>query len=112
MGAARPGRKLALSGDTRPCDALVEAARQADVLIHESTFSDDDQARALETRHSTAREAGRVAQQAAARRLILTHLSSRYDTDFGRLLSQAREEFQGPVDVAHDGFTMDVPVRE
>jgi len=112
MGAARPGRKLALSGDTRPCDALVEAAHQADVLIHESTFSDDDQARALETRHSTAREAGRVAQQAGVHRLILTHLSSRYDTDFGRLLTQAREEFQGPVEVAHDGLTVDISVRE
>jgi len=112
MGAARTGRKLVLSGDTRPCDALVEAARQADVLIHESTFSDDDQARALETRHSTAREAGRVAQQAGAHRLILTHLSSRYDTDFGRLLTQAREEFQGPVEVAHDGLTVDISVRE
>jgi ribonuclease Z len=112
MGTARAGRKLALSGDTRPCDALVEAAHQADILIHESTFSDDDQARALETRHSTAREAGRVAQQAGVHRLILTHLSSRYDTDFGRLLAQAREEFQGPVDVAYDGLTLDVPVRE
>ena len=61
MGAARPGRKLVLSGDTRPCEAMAEAARQADILIHESTFSDDDQARALETRHSTAREAGRIA---------------------------------------------------
>jgi len=112
MGPTRPGRKLVLSGDTRPCDAMVEAARQSDILIHESTFSDDDQARALETRHSTAREAGRVAQQAGTQRLILTHLSSRYDTDFARLLAQAREEFSGPVEVAHDGMTVDVPVRE
>jgi len=53
-----------------------------------------------------------VAQQAGARRLILTHLSSRYDTDFGRLLAQAREEYPGPVDVAHDGMTVEIPVRE
>ena len=112
MGPSRPGRKLVLSGDTRPCEAMVEAARNADILVHESTFSDDDQARALETRHSTAREAGRVAHQAGARRLILTHLSSRYDTDFGRLLAQAREEYPGPVDVAHDGMTVEIPVRE
>jgi ribonuclease Z len=112
MGPSRPGRKLVLSGDTRPCEAMVEAAHNADVLVHESTFSDDDQARALETRHSTAREAGRVAHQAGARRLILTHLSSRYDTDFGRLLAQAREEYAGPVDVAHDGMTVEIPVRE
>jgi ribonuclease Z len=112
MGPSRPGRKLAISGDTRPCEALAEAARGADILIHESTFSDEDQARALETRHSTAREAGRIAQQAGVQRLILTHLSSRYDTDFGRLLSQAREEFTGPVEVAHDGMTVEIPVRE
>jgi ribonuclease Z len=112
MGPSRPGRRLVLSGDTRPCEAMVEAARNADILVHESTFSDDDQARALETRHSTAREAGRVAHQAGARRLILTHLSSRYDTDFGRLLAQAREEYAGPVDVAHDGMTVEIPVRE
>lgn len=112
MGPSRPGRKLVLSGDTRPCEAMVEAARNADVLIHESTFSDDDQARALETRHSTAREAGRVAQQAGVRRLVLTHLSSRYDTDFGRLLAQAREEYSGPVEVAHDGMTVEIPIRE
>jgi len=112
MGPTRPGRKLVLSGDTRPCEAMVEAAKEADVLIHEATFSDDDQARALETRHSTAREAGRVAHQAGTHRLILTHLSSRYDTDFGRLLAQAREEFSGPVEVAHDGMTIDVSVRE
>jgi ribonuclease Z len=112
MGPSRPGRKLVLSGDTRPCEAMVEAARNADILIHESTFSDDDQARALETRHSTAREAGRVAQHAGARRLLLTHLSSRYDTDFGRLLAQAREEYSGPVDVAHDGMTVEISVRE
>jgi ribonuclease Z len=112
MGPSRPGRKLVLSGDTRPCEAMVEAARNADILVHESTFSDDDQARALETRHSTAREAGRVAHQASARRLILTHLSSRYDTDFARLLAQAREEYAGPVDVAHDGMTVELPVRE
>ena len=112
MGPSRPGRKLVLSGDTRPCEAMVDAARNADILVHESTFSDDDQARALETRHSTAREAGRVAHQAGVRRLILTHLSSRYDTDFGRLLAQAREEYAGPVDVAHDGMTVEIPVRE
>ena len=112
MGPSRPGRKLVLSGDTRPCEAMVDAARNADILVHESTFSDDDQARALETRHSTAREAGRVAHQAGVRRLILTHLSSRYDTDFGRLLAQAREEYSGPVDVAHDGMTVEIAVRE
>ncbi|HEX8539056.1 MAG TPA: ribonuclease Z [Cystobacter sp.] len=112
VGEPRPGRRLVISGDTRPCPALVKASRDADLLIHESTFSDDEQARALETRHSTAREAAQVAREAGARRLILTHLSSRHDTDPSRLLTQAREEFKGPVEVAYDGLTVELPQRD
>lgn len=112
LGAARPGRRLVISGDTRPCASVVKAAKDADLLVHESTFSDDEQERALETRHSTAREAARVAREAGARRLVLTHLSSRHDTDPGRLLTQAREEFKGPVEVAFDGLTVELPLRD
>ncbi|QDE88026.1 ribonuclease Z [Myxococcus xanthus] len=112
LGAPRPGRRLVISGDTRPCPALVKAAKDADLLVHESTFSDDEQERALETRHSTAREAARVAREAGARRLVLTHLSSRHDTDPSKLLTQAREEYQGPVEVAFDGFTVELPLRD
>lgn len=112
LGHTRAGRKVTLSGDTRPCTGLVEAARGSDLLIHEATFSDDEQDRALETRHSTAREAGRVAREAGVRKLILTHLSSRHDVEFGRLLGQAREEFKGSVEVAYDGMSFDLPVKE
>jgi ribonuclease Z len=111
LGAARSGRKLAISGDTRPCASLMRAAKDADLLIHEATFSDDEQERALETRHSTAREAARVAREAGVRRLILTHLSSRHDTDPSKLLAQAREEYKGPTEVAHDGLTVELPLR-
>ncbi|CAM4197102.1 MULTISPECIES: ribonuclease Z [Corallococcus] len=112
LGESRSGRRLVISGDTRPCPSLVQAAKDADLLVHESTFSDDEQARALETRHSTAREAAQVAKDAGARRLILTHLSSRHDTDPGRLLTQAREAFKGPVEVAFDGLTVELPLRD
>jgi ribonuclease Z len=112
LGAARPGRRLVISGDTRPCASVVKAAKDADLLVHESTFSDDEQERALETRHSTAREAARVAREAGVRRLVLTHLSSRHDTDPGRLLTQAREEFKGAVEVAFDGLTVELPLRD
>jgi ribonuclease Z len=112
LGEPRAGRRLVVSGDTRPCGALAEAAKQADVLIHEATFSDDEQARALETRHSTAREAGRVAREAQAQRLILTHLSTRHDTDPSKLLQQAKEEFSGAVEVAYDGLSFEIPLRE
>ncbi|NOK36194.1 ribonuclease Z [Corallococcus exercitus] len=112
LGESRAGRRLVISGDTRPCPALVQAAKDADLLVHESTFSDDEQARAVETRHSTAREAAQVARDAGAKRLILTHLSSRHDTDPGRLLTQAREAFKGPVEVAFDGLTVELPLRD
>lgn len=112
LGAPRPGRKAVISGDTRPCANLIAAAKEADVLIHESTFSDEEQERALETKHSTAREAGRVAREAMVKRLVLTHLSSRHDVEFGRLLTQAREEFKGACEVAFDGLSFDVPLRD
>lgn len=112
LGPSRPGRKVVISGDTRPCDSLIAAAKEADLLIHEATFSDDEQERALETKHSTAREAGRVAKEANVRRLVLTHLSSRHDTDPLRLQTQAKEEFKGALDVASDGFTVELTVRE
>jgi ribonuclease Z len=105
----RRGRRVVVSGDSRPCAGTVEAARGADLLVHDSTFGDAEQARALETRHSTAREAGRVARDAGAARLLLTHLSTRYDRESGPLLEQARAEFPG-AEVAHDGLVVEVPL--
>jgi ribonuclease Z len=104
----RRGRRVAVTGDTRPCRGTVEAARGADVLVHDSTFSDAEQDRAEETYHSTAREAGRVAREAGAARLVLTHLSTRYDRDFAPLAEQARAEFSGALDVALDGMELEV----
>jgi len=112
LGGARPGRRLVISGDTRPCANLVQAARGCDLLIHEATFGDEEQARALETRHSTAREAATVGRDAQVRRLVLTHLSSRHDVEPGPLLAQAREAFSGQVEIAYDGLTLELPVRE
>jgi ribonuclease Z len=112
LGPTRTGRKAVISGDTRPCANLIAAAKDADLLIHEATFSDDEQERAQETRHSTGREAGRVAREANVRKLVLTHLSSRHDVDFGRLLAQSRDEFKGPVEVAWDGLTFELTPRD
>jgi ribonuclease Z len=105
---ARRGRRLVFSGDTRPCAGTVEAARGADLLVHDATFGDPEQARAEETFHTTAREAGRVARDAGAARLVLTHLSTRYDREWQPLLDQAREEFGGTVEVASDGLTIEL----
>jgi ribonuclease Z len=109
---ARRGRRVAVSGDTRPCAGTVEAARDADLLVHEATFGDAEEARARETMHSTAREAARVAREAGARRLVLTHLSTRYDQDPSPLLEQATAEYQGDLLVAHDGMGLEIPLPD
>jgi ribonuclease Z len=102
---------VVITGDTRPCAATVAAARGADLLVHDSTFGDAEADRALETLHSTARQAAQVAREAGVARLLLTHLSTRYDRDSGTLLTQARAEFDA-VEVAHDGLVVELPLPE
>jgi ribonuclease Z len=109
VGPTRPGRKVVISGDTRPTDATVVAAHQADVLVHEATFGDEDVQRAAQTGHSTARQAAQVAADAEVRLLALTHLSTRYRG--GELRDEAREVFAGTV-VPRDFDTIEVPLAE
>jgi ribonuclease Z len=108
VGTPRPGRKVVLSGDTRPTAALVEAAHGADLLVHEATFGDDEAERAKERGHSTAREAATVARQAGVRRLAITHFSARYSVNPSELVTQAREVFTETV-AARDGMEIEVP---
>jgi ribonuclease Z len=108
VGAPRPGRRIVYSGDTRPCRETVDAARAADVLIHDGTFGSDEADRARTTGHSTAREAAEVARRAGVRRLVLTHLSARYADDPRPLEREAREVFARS-QVAHDGMVVEVP---
>lgn len=91
MDAPRPGRRIVVTGDTRPCEAVVELARGATVLVHDSTFASSEQDRALATNHSTAREAAEIARAAGVGLLVLTHLSSRHSPR--ELLDEAREIF-------------------
>lgn len=77
-GPARRGRRIAYCTDTRPCASAVELARDADVLIHEATYLSDMLAEAEARQHSTAAGAARVAAEAGAGKLILTHFSTRY----------------------------------
>jgi ribonuclease Z len=109
MGAPREGRKVVLSGDTAPCEALAIASHQADVLVHEATFTEEESERAGQTLHSTARQAAALARDAEVRLLALTHISSRYAG--GELRDEAREVFAA-TEALRDFDTIDVPFPE
>jgi ribonuclease Z len=111
VGPQRKGRRLVYTGDTRPHFGVIEAAKQADLLIHEATFGGDELERAKETGHSTAAEAARVALEAGVSRLVLTHISSRYNRDASELLAEARAVFPETV-IARDGMTVEVPYAD
>jgi len=109
LGAPRPGRKVLVTGDTAPTLDYIELAHNAELLVHEATFCDDERERARETSHSTAREAAQVAAAADVRMLALTHLSARY---FGReVLHEARETFAETV-VPRDFDVIEIPFPE
>ena len=111
VGAPRTGRVVVMTGDTRPCKAIVEAAADADLLVHEATFGEEEKDRAKETLHSTAVEAAQVALAAKVKQLVLTHLSARYSAASEILLKEAREVFPETV-VAKDGMTVEVAYRD
>ena len=109
MGATREGRKIVLSGDTAPCEALAIAAHQADVLVHEATFVEEEAERAHQTGHSTVSQATALARKAEVRMLVLTHLSARYAG--GEVRREARATF-AQTEVPRDFDTVDVPFPE
>jgi ribonuclease Z len=111
VGPTRPGRAVVLTGDTRPCAATIERARGADLLVHEATFGDEEAERAMETGHSTAREAAGVARDAGVRSLVLTHFSARYSRHAGDLEREAREVFAATT-VGRDGMEVEVPFAD
>src|SRR6202035_2176625 len=94
----RRGQRFAFIMDTRLCDAAFELADGADMLVCESTFADAEAARAREWGHLTAGQAGRIAAEAGARLLVLTHFSQRYEhDDIQRLVAPHATEVGRPV---------------
>jgi ribonuclease Z len=112
MSEPRPGQRFAFIMDTRLCDAAFALADQADMLVCESTFADTEAALAQDYGHLTARQAGRIAEEAGARLLVLTHFSQRYDpADGQRLAGEAAGAFSGEIALARDLSRIPVPAR-
>jgi ribonuclease Z len=96
LGPARPGKSVAYCLDTRPCAMSAELARGVDLLIHEATYTEEFAAEAQQYGHSTAAQAARTARDSGARRLLLTHFSTRFP-DPTPLLEEARAIFPDTV---------------
>ena len=109
MGEMRRGRKVVLTGDTAPSDMTRLVAWEADLLVHEATFMEDEVERAAETRHSTAAQAAELAAAAGVQMLALTHISPRYAG--GEVREEARARFDNVI-VPRDFDRVEIPFPE
>jgi ribonuclease Z len=107
MGPHRQGRKIVYTGDTRPFKGLERFAADADLLIHDSTLGEELAGRAEMYGHSTVDQAARSARKARVKKLVLTHISQRYE-DTSTWLQQARKIFKNTY-VAEDLLRIEIP---
>jgi ribonuclease Z len=109
-GSPRAGRKIVYTGDTKPFKEIVAFAVNADLLIHDATLDEELAERAEEDGHSTPSQAARNAKKAKVKRLVLTHISARYD-DTKKLLEQARKIFKN-TEIAEDFMRIESPLSK
>jgi ribonuclease Z len=109
VGQPRRGRKIGISGDTRPTEKLAKFFRGCDVLVFESTYSKDKQQKAVENSHSTATEAATLAKEAEAKKLFLTHFSARYDET--SVLVKEAGAIHANVEAAEDLKAVEIPYQ-
>ena len=100
LGPPRPGLKIAYCTDTIPCGSALDLARDADLLVHESTYPPGEEELAHARGHSTAKDAAQCALKANARRLILTHISQKY-LQLDEFIDGARQIFPN-TEIARD----------
>lgn len=109
MGPSRAGRTIVVTGDTAPSPATVSAAADADLLIHDASFAEEEAQRAAETGHSTIGQAAAVAAEAHVKLLALVHISSRYHV--GKVIEEAKEVFE-PTVAPRDFDQIELPFPE
>jgi len=109
MGESRAGRTIVITGDTAPSPATVSAAADADLLIHDASFAEEEVQRAAETGHSTVGQAAAVAAEAHVKLLALVHISSRYHV--GKVIEEAKDVFE-PTVAPKDFDVIELPFPE
>ncbi|HKH22022.1 MAG TPA: ribonuclease Z [Solirubrobacterales bacterium] len=109
MGEPRQGRKVVITGDTGPCEMTRIASHAAQLLVHDGTFAVEESVRALDTGHSTARDAAQLAAEAEVEMLAIVHVSSRYNVS--TVLKEARETFPNTV-APRDFDLVEIPFPE
>lgn len=111
LGPDQKGRIVTILGDTRYCDNAISLAQDADLLIHEATFSKGEEKLAHDYFHSTTHQAAEVARLAGSRKLCLTHISSRYDRqNWQELVAEAQEIFHN-TEIAEDFKEINIPSK-
>ena len=106
LGPPRSGKKIVYSGDTTPCNEMIELAKNADILIHEATYNEGDIDKAVDNAHSTSSQVAEIAKLANVSKLILTHISTRY-TNIDDLKEEALNIFEN-TEVAYDFMIIDI----
>lgn len=94
LAPAESGKKVAIFGDSAPCQAALELAQGVDLLVHEATLEQAMEEKANSRGHSSTRQAAQLAADAGAKKLVITHLSSRYDEQGGQaMLAECKTYF-------------------
>tara|TARA_B100001146_G_scaffold149738_1_gene131551 strand:+ start:1035 stop:1934 length:900 start_codon:yes stop_codon:yes gene_type:complete len=106
MGPNVSGKKIGISGDTRPIKNLEVFFKNCDYLVFDSTFSDDLKQKAIESCHSTAKEAATFAKNAGVKNLILTHFSARYKNE--NVLLEEAKAIHNSVIAANDQLKVEI----
>ncbi|MEO2074350.1 MAG: ribonuclease Z [Bacillus sp. (in: firmicutes)] len=111
LGSEQKGRVVTILGDTRYCENALVLAKEADLLVHEATFSKGEETLAFEYFHSTTYQAADIARRAGCKQLCLTHISSRYDrNEWRELVAEAKETFSN-TDIAEDFKEIHIPLK-
>jgi len=103
VGYVKKGLKIVYSGDTKPCKNMVKISKNADLLIHDGTFLEEDVGSKA---HADVKEAAKLAKKANVKQLILTHISRRY-TDLKELEDEAKKVFKSSK-VAYDFMKVEI----